>query len=157
MRHLFVGLTILTLPWAYSASAFIPIFNLVDQAIWAWVMIVVGALCLLGAVTKNQDLSRAGMVGSAIVTSVLAMGLTLGVINTWIIFGHNIGSENLIQLILDHPSVFPAEMAKRFIAPPSPFLPLLLLSVSVKDFTMCAQPLRVPLEDRIRVVSLRES
>lgn len=146
-RHLLIGLTIIFGPWLYSSAAFIPIFNLINAQIWAWIMVTVGAVCLAGAITKQVDVARAGMVGSAIVTVVLAVGLCLGLANVWIMFAQHIGWDALWHLILERPALFPAD-ALRVIAPPSPFLPLLMLSVSIKDFTMCAQPLKVPIEDR---------
>lgn len=147
MRHFLIGLTIVLTPWMYTSAAFIPIFNLVDQQLWGWIMLVVGMVCVVGAITRKPDTARAGMVASAIVTAVLAVGLLLGVINVWIEFGYTVGGDALLDLINDRPRMFPMELALKMVAPPSPFLPLLLLSVTVKDFTMCAQPLRVPLED----------
>ena len=146
-RHFLIGLTIVLFPWLYSSAAFIPVFNLVDQLLWGCIMLVVGAVCLVGAITRKADIARAGMVGSAVITAVLAVGLLLGLINVWIMFGQTVGGPALLDLIRDRPRMFPIELAKRVTAPPSPFLPLLLLSVTVKDFTMCAQPLRVPVED----------
>jgi hypothetical protein len=149
-RHLIVGLTMIAMPWLYSSAAFIPIFNLLGSysiVVWAWVMTVVGLACTVGAFVRNPTLSRWGMVGSAVVTLVLGAGLTIGVVNQWIIFSHAAGWDNVVELILSRPTRFPADLLGLVVAPPSPFLPILLLSVAVKDFTMCAQPLRVPLED----------
>jgi hypothetical protein len=148
-RHLLVGLTILLFPWLYSAAAFIPIFNLIDQVFWGWLMSIVGVVCIAGAVTRNADIARAGMVGSAAITAVLAVGLTIGLTNVWLMFGQHVGAAEVLHLMRTHPRIFPLELAARMVAPPSPFLALLLLSVSVKDFTMCAQPMRTPVEDRV--------
>jgi hypothetical protein len=156
-RHLLIGVTMLLAPWLYSAAAFLPIFNLVNQAWWAWTMIVVGVVCLAGAVTRNVDIARAGMIGSAVVTVVLAAGLTLGLINVWWGFADTLGETRLAHLLHDRPYLYPVDLIRIVAAPPSPFLSLLLLSVSVKDFTMCAQPLRVPLEDRVEVAKLRRA
>lgn len=154
-RHLLIGLTMITAPWLYSAAAFIPIFNLLDSAVWAWTMTIVGAICLLGAMTRHADIARAGMIGSAVLTVVLAAGLTLGLINVWWNFGSALGTERLTDLFLDRPTLYPVELVHIVVAPPSPFLALVLISVSIKDFTMCAQPLRVPVEDRAEVARLR--
>lgn len=156
-RHLFIGLSMLIAPWLYSAAAFVPIFNLLDSSIWAWSMCVVGLVCLAGAFTRQTDIARAGMIGSAILTVVLATGLTLGLVNVWWSFGERLGMDRLLQLVLDHPALYPAELVQIVVAPPSPFLALVLLSLSVKDFTMCAQPLRVPVEDRVEIARLREA
>lgn len=157
LRHFFIGVSMLFAPWLYSAAAFIPIFNFLNQAIWAWMMVVVGAVCMAGAATRKVDIARAGMVGSAVVTLVLAVGLTLGLINVWWSFAQAMGTERLWLLFLDRPAVYPYELITVFAPPPSPFLALIMLSVSVKDFTMCAQPLRVPLEDRVEVARLRKA
>jgi hypothetical protein len=156
-RHFLIGVSMLAAPWLYSAAAFIPIFNLVSQVWWAWIMIAVGVVCLVGAITRNIDIARAGMIGSAVVTVVLAAGLTLGLINVWWTFGNTLGEDLLAQLLHDRPALYPASLVRIVAAPPSPFLSLLLLSVSVKDFTMCAQPLRVPLEDRLEFTKFREA
>jgi hypothetical protein len=156
-RHLFIGLSMIVAPWLYSAAAFIPIFNLLDSGIWAWSMTMVGAVCLAGALTRKPDIARAGMIGSAVLTVVLAAGLTLGLINVWWSFGQTLGTERLLDLVIDRPPLYPAELVQIVVAPPSPFLALVLISLSVKDFTMCAQPLRVPVEDRLEVARVREA
>lgn len=108
-------------------------------------------MCLVGAVTRNVSVARAGMAGSAIITSILAVGISLGLLNVWIDFVHSMGPNQFWELLLRHPTVYPLDLVIIATAPPSPFLAFLLLSVSVKDFTMCAQPLRVPLEDQVTV------
>lgn len=150
-RHFLLGASMVAFPWLYSAAAFIPIFNLFGGSsvqVWAWIMVAVGLVCLIGSSARNANLARAGMVGSAVVTLVLGAGLALGVVNVWIAFVHTIGWPEVLRLVVDRPTAFPTDLLRRTLAPPSPFLPLLLLSLTVKDFTMCAQPLRVPLEDR---------
>lgn len=155
-RHFLIGASMIFAPWLYSSAAFIPIFNMMSVQFWAWIMVVVGLVCVAGAWTKHVDIARAGMVGSAAVTAVLAVGLALGVANVWLSFAIHLGGAELWQLVLSRPATFPAELALRFLAPPSPFLPLLMLSVSIKDFTMCAQPLKVPIEDRVRSRRIRK-
>jgi hypothetical protein len=154
-RHFLIGASMVVAPWLYSAASFIPIFNLIDQIVWAWIMVVVGLVCLTGAITRNVGVARAGMIGSAVVTAVLAVGLLLGITNVWIGFGEHLGGDLLTDLLLNRPALYPGELVKIVAAPPSPFLPLLLCSVAVKDFTMCAQPLRVPAEDRVEIARLR--
>lgn len=156
-RHFLIGLSMVLTPWMYSAAAFIPIFNLVNQAWWAWIMIVVGLVCLVGSITRQPEIARAGMIGSAVVTLVLAAGLTIGIANVWLAFAQVLGSDRLWELLYDRPPLYPLDLVRVVVAPPSPFLALLLISVSVKDFTMCAQPLRVPAEDRVEVAKLRRA
>jgi hypothetical protein len=144
-------------PWLYSAAAFIPIFNLVDAFWWAVAMILVGLFCLVGAGLRQADIARIGMVGSAGVTIVLGFGLTIGLCEIWYDFVQTLGWTRLETLLFDHPSRFPLALLSVTAAPPSPVLALLLLSVAVKDFTICAQPLRVPTEDRIELDRVREA
>lgn len=155
LRHLGIGATMLAAPWLYSAAAFVPIFNLVGQIWWASIMVVVGLVCIVGAFTRKVDIARAGMIGSAVVTVVLATGLTFGLLNVWFGFLNAVGQHGFFELLIDRPAVYPKFLLGIYPAPPSPLLAFLLLSLSVKDFTMCAQPLRVPLEDQVEVARLR--
>ena len=147
LRHFLIGLSLLAGPWLYSAAAFIPIFNQLPQLGWAWVMLLTGVLGLLGSFTRRAMIARLAIGASAVVTTVLAAGITIGLVNVWVDFYQVIGPDRFWALVEARPAIFPAELAVFVLAPPSPFLALILLSVSVKDFTMCAQPLRVPIED----------
>lgn len=149
-RHLLIGLTLLILPWLYASGAFVPIFNLLPLAVWGWVMVIVGALCLLSAVARNASIARYGIAGSAVVTLVLAAGLSFGIADLWVAWANAIGGARVQDLFLSRPAEYPGYLrAISMIVPPSPFLPLVMLAVTVKDFAMCAQPLRVPLEERV--------
>jgi hypothetical protein len=111
-------------------------------------MVLTGAACLLGAVAKNGNIARAGVCSSAVVTLVLAVGLTIGIIAVWVGWSQAVGWDQAWKIMLNRPETYPPQLLQIYIAPPSPFLPLVMLAVTVKDFTMCAQPLRVPLEER---------
>lgn len=157
-RHLLIGLTMLGLPWLYSAAAFIPIFNLLSLNVWGWEMTVVGLVCLVGSLTRRADVARVGMVGSAVTTLVLAAGLSVGVIEVWIAWLNAISPAAVWDLLATRPPTFPVDLlVGTSTVPPSPFLPLVMLAVTVKDFTMCAQPLRVPLEERVGIRGPREA
>lgn len=151
-RHFLIGLTMLGMPWLYGSGAFIPIFNLLPLIAWGWVTTLVGAVCLVGSFTRNGNIARVGIVGSAVITLVLAAGLSIGVAIVWSEWVGAIGVPEALSLFRDHPSMFPVDLlVGTSTVPPSPFLPLVMLAVTVKDFTMCAQPLRVPFEERVGV------
>lgn len=149
-RHGVVGLTMLILPWLYAGAAFVPIFNLIPLTAWGWIMTVTGLVCVAAAVVRNGNIARVGIVCSAVITLVLAAGLTIGIAAVWMQWTHAIGWGRLVALFWDHPVAYPDYLrAVTPLTPPSPFLPLIMLAFTVKDFTMCAQPLRVPLEERM--------
>lgn len=151
-RHALTGLTILFLPWLYSGAAFVPIFNLLSLGTWGWVMSLVGLTCCLAAFNRNADLARFGIVLSATVTAVIALGLWFGIGFVWAQWFTHIGSVEFWKLVLDRPSQYPPYLKLiTAIIPPSPFLPIAMTAFVIKDFTMCAQPLRVPLEERVGV------
>lgn len=155
-RHFLIGLTMLGLPWLYGAASFIPIFNLLTVGQWGIVTTLVGAVCLTGSFTRKGDIARWGMVGSAVITLVLAAGLSIGVALVWYQWLTAIGPQAAIELLRTHPDKFPVELLVGPLVgtssvPPSPFLPFVMLALTVKDFAMCAQPLRVPLEERVGV------
>lgn len=157
VRHMPTGLSMLAAPWWYSSAAFIPIFNWLNVEAWGWLMLVVGLVCVVGAATRNGDVSRSGMIGSATLTAVLALGLTFGLLNVWAAFVEALGWDRLLVLILSRPRIYPPDLAHIVTAPASPFLPLLMLALAIKDFTICAQPMRTPLEDgRVELARLRK-
>lgn len=148
-RHFLVGATMLAFPWLYGAAAFIPIFNLISVTQWGIVTTLVGLICLGGSATRNGDVARVGIVGSAILTLVLAAGLAVGVSAVWVEWVNQVGWDEIVTLFRTHPKALPASLLiQGTTVPPSPFLPLVMCALTVKDFTMCAQPLRVPLEER---------
>jgi hypothetical protein len=155
-RHTATGLTMLALPWLYSSAVFLPIFNVfggTSIAVWGWTMVAIGVVCYAGAILGNPTVSRYGIAASAAITSILAVALTLGLVGAWTTFAGQLHTGELWQLIAARPAKFPTELLERLMPPPSPLLMIAFLSFGGKDFTMCAQPLRVPLEDRrIRAV-----
>jgi hypothetical protein len=149
-RHGITGLTMLLLPWMYTGAAFIPIFNLLSTNTWGWVMTIVGLVCSWAAANKNADIARFGIVLSAMVTAVMALGLWIGISFLWFKWFQVVGSSAFWSLVLERPSNYPAYLRSlSSIVPPSPFLPIVMTALVIKDFTMCAQPLRVPLEERV--------
>lgn len=122
-RHFSIGLSLLLTPQLYLAAAFIPIFNLLPLPVWGVVMTLEGVACALAAATRHTGTARGSIGFSAVITSVMAAGLSVGIIASWL---------NGLS--------------------PSPVLGVILLALTVKDFTMCAQPLRVPLEESVGVL-----
>lgn len=154
-RHLLIGLTLLLLPWLYSAAAFVPIFNWIPLVGWGAIMTAEGLLCLVAALLRNSDMARTAIGISAVITMVLAAGLGIGIVAAWLAWVGHVGPDQAWELIVTHPNVFPAALLGFAPAPPSPFIPIIMLAITVKDFTMCAQPLRVPLEETVGDVRRR--
>lgn len=152
-RHGLTGLTLLLLPWMYSGAAFVPIFNMLSVLTWGWIMFITGLICNFAAVNKNGDLARIGIVFSAMITAVMALGLWVGISIVWFKWFDEVGPDAFWTLVWDRPSTYP-ELLKTIsnIIPPSPFLPIVMTALVIKDFAMCAQPLRVPLEERVGVI-----
>ena len=153
-RHLLVGIFLILLPWLFSAAAFIPIFGLVPLMLWGVVMTLEGCACVAAAVTRNGRIARWSIGASAVITATLATGLWLGVLATWANWTAAVSWGRVLALIIDHPDTYPAALLLIAAAPPSPFLPIVLTSLTWKDFIMCAQPLRVPLEESVHRVRM---
>lgn len=119
-RHLGIGLSLLLTPQLYLAAAFIPIFNLLPLTVWGSLMTLEGIACGVAAWTRHTGTARGSIGASAVITSVMAAGLCIGLIAAWL---------NGLST--------------------SPVVGVILLAITVKDFTMCAQPLRVPLEETV--------
>lgn len=147
-RHFIIGASLLASPWLYSSAAFVPLFNLLSIPLWGVIMTVEGIICLSAALFRNADLARAGMAISAVVTLVLGAGLAIGITTAWLVWVDRVGWEQVHYLLWTRPPVYPPDLLGLGPAPPSPFLPIVMLTLTVKDFTICAQPLRVPLEER---------
>lgn len=146
-RHLLVGITLLLTPWLYSAAAFIPIFNTLPLVAWGIIMTAEGILCGIAAATRRATLARVSIAGSATITLALATGLTIGIVAAWAVWFNTVGWDAAVHVILTAPQIYPADLLGLGPAPPSPFMPIVMLALTVKDFTVCAQPLRVPLEE----------
>lgn len=146
-RHFVIGLTLLLVPWLYSSAAFVPLFNLLSLPLWGVIMTIEGVICLTAGIARNADLARAGMAISAVITLVLGAGLAIGISAAWLTWGDRVGWDQAATLLWTHPLIYPPDLLGFGPAPPSPFLPIIMLTLTVKDFTVCAQPLRVPLEE----------
>ena len=153
-RHFTIGAFLLVLPWLFSAAAFIPIFGLVPLVAWGVIMTAEGIACTAAAVTRNATIARASIAVSAVITLTMAMGLWVGVIASWNRWIALVGWEQVWSLVAARPDTFPAALLLLAAAPPSPFLPVVLTALTVKDFVMCAQPLRVPLEESVHRVRM---
>lgn len=157
LRHFLIGLMLLFVPWLFHSAVYVPIFSLLPLHLWAVLMTTVGASCLAAAAWRNAALARLGMGASAVLTLALAAGLLIGVVATWVEWVDRVGWPLVQQLLVDHPAQYPAALLAYGPAPLTPFLPLIMLAITVKDFTMCAQPLRVPLEESVGDVRLTRS
>ena len=154
-RHAAIGVFLLGTPWLFSAAAFVPIFNLLPLNVWGVVMLLDGLGCLAAAILRNADIARAAMVLSAVITLILGAGLAFGIVQAWDVWIGRLGFPAAVDLFMDRPTMFPADLVAVAPAPPSPFLPLVMLAVTIKDFVMVAQPLRVPLEETVGAPSPR--
>ena len=154
-RHGFIGLAILTAPWLWGATVYIPIFNLLALVAWGVIMTIEGVACFTAAIGRNAALARVSMVVSATITLIVAAGLAFGVALAWIEWVNVIGPDRLWHLLLTRPNDYPIHLRGLHVPPPSPYLPIVMLAITVKDFAMCAQPLRVPLEESVGDVRLR--
>lgn len=148
-RHFVIGAFLLVLPWLFSAAAFIPIFGLVPLMLWGVIMTAEGIACVLAAVTRNAAIARASIAASAVITLTLALGMWVGVVATWVNWIGVVGWDQVWTLVYMHQDAFDATLRLLAPPPPSPFLPVILTALSVKDFVMCAQPLRVPFEESV--------
>lgn len=146
-RHFIIGAFLLVTPWLFSAAAFIPIFGLLPLKLWGVIMTLEGIACVAAAVTRNAAIARGAIAGSAVITLALALGLWIGIIAAWVTWFRAVGWGAVWHLLVTYPDKFPGDLLALAAAPPSPFLPVVLLAITVKDFVMCAQPLRVPLEE----------
>lgn len=146
-RHFVTGMTLLIAPWLYSSVAFIPIFNTLPLVVWGLIMVAGGIACILGAITRNPTLARLSIAASACITLALAAGLTIGVVASWAAWVGYVSWPVAWNVIVTQPQIYPADLLGLGPAPPSPFLPIVMIAVTVKDFIVCGQPLRVPLEE----------
>lgn len=146
-RHFLVGASLLAAPWLYSAAAFIPIFNTLPLIAWGLIMTGIGIACYAAAGTRNPSIARVAIGVSACITLALAFGLTIGVVASWWVWIDRVSWPVVLDLIWTRPLVYPADLLGLGPAPPSPFLPIVMMAVAVKDFIVCRQPLRVPLEE----------
>jgi hypothetical protein len=149
-RHGTIGVCLLAMPWVFAGSAFVPIFNLLPLWFWGIAMTIAGVLCGLSSVIRSGDLGRISMVISAVITLVLAAGLAIGIGAIWVHWLQVVGWDSFWWLVVHRPATVPADILKLAVAPPSPFLPVLLFAVTLKDFVICAQPLRSPFEPVLR-------
>ena len=155
LRHGVTGLLILLLPWLFSSAAFIPIFNLLGLQTWSWIMIVVGLFCVWSSVTRNGDLARFAIVCSAMITAVMAAGLWFGLSLIWWTWYLDVGHDVFWTVVWSRTEQLPpAVRLLSLVVPPSPVIAIWATAFVVKDFVMCAQPLRVPLEERVGDSSL---
>ena len=154
-RHGFIGLAILTAPWLWGSAVYIPIFNLLPLPIWGVIMTIEGIACYTAAIGRNATVARVSMVISAVVTLVIAAGLAFGVALAWAEWVQVVGWGRAWELLLIHPDEYPFNLRPIHAPPPSPYLPIVMLALTVKDFAMCAQPLRVPLEESVGDLRLR--
>jgi hypothetical protein len=129
-RHGSLGLFCLIMPWLFGAAAFIPVLDFLP--IWGWgtVMVACSLLCGMAAFLRSGDWARWSMVISATITTVLAVGVLIGVSIVW--------WQWFMGLRPD---------------PSSPVLPIVLGSLAAKDFVVCAQPIRSPFESVVHLVT----
>ena len=156
-RHVLIGLFLIVTPWLFNAALFVPIFNLLPLLAWGVSMTVCGVVCTLAWIIRNGDWARVGMVMSASITLVLAAGLTIGLFSVWADWVETVGLHEAWTLLLAREDGYPQRLVGLAAAPPSPFLTLVMMAVTVKDFAICAQPMRVPLEESVRVRRLKRS
>lgn len=146
-RHFLVGAFMLSTPWLFSAAAFGPMFTAVPLDGWGVALFAVGAACAFSAIARNADVARVAMVASATISSVLGLGLAIGIGAAWSTWVQHLGWDLVSDLLATRPVAYPDGLLGLTTAPPSPMLPLALIPLAIKDLVMCAQPLRVPLED----------
>jgi len=156
-RHTLLGLFAIFTPWLFNAALFVPIFNLLPLLAWGIVMVFTGLTCTVAWIIRNADIARAGIVMSASITLVLAVGLTIGLVDVWAGWANAVGWSEARNLFLAREILYPPRLLTLAPAPPSPFLVLVMLAVTVKDYAVCAQPMRVPLEESVRVRRLKRA
>lgn len=152
VRHGLVGLSLLWLPWLYGSAAFLPLFGLLPLWVWGVLMVVTSGLAVFAAATRSGDVARVAMIASAVITLVLAAGVSIGVVAMWSTWSAAVGWGAIWGLLAHPVAALPAGLLSVAVAPPSPFLPLLLLSITAKDFVMCSQPMRTPFEPVVRLM-----
>lgn len=116
-RHLITGLFCILAANQFTATAFIPIINFVDLRVWGVAMVVVAGMLGLGAVFRQRTLARTGLIGSAVITSLMATGMWLGASAIWMAGGTA-----------------------------TPITAVLLTAFVGKDLAVCTDPLSTPLE-----------
>ena len=148
-RHTVLGLFLIATPWLFSAALFVPIFNLLPLTAWGIIMLLCGIVCTASWIARNGDLARVGMVLSASITLVLAAGLTIGLVSVWASWIETVTWPEAWALFVSRQVTYPPRLVAVAPSPPSPFLMLVMIAVTVKDFAVTAQPMRVPLEESI--------
>lgn len=145
-RHGVIGVALLVAPWLFGAATFIPVFGAIPLIYWGIFMTIDGLACGIAAITRQPTVARYAVMASAVITLVLAAGLWIGVTVVWRGWVEIVGPHELWYLIGNPPAELPARLLMMAPAPPSPFLPVVMTALSVKDFAVCAQPLRSPFE-----------
>lgn len=146
-RHFLTGAFFLGFPWLFSAAAYVPMFGAVPLDTWGVVFALEGMACTFAAIARNADVARVAMVVSAVISTVLGVGLSIGICMAWSTWLDHVGVQVMLDLISTRPPKYPPDLLILAPAPPSPLFPIILLPMAGKDLVMCAQPLRVPLED----------
>lgn len=147
LRNGLLGVFLLVFPWLFSSAAFIPLFNLIPLLGWGIVMTADGLICAIAAYSRGRATARLGIAVSAVITLILAAGLVFGVVDVWASWVKIVGWHEVWYLVGNPPIALPARLLLLAPSPPSPFLPIVMLALTVKDFAVCAQPLRSPFEE----------
>lgn len=155
VRHFLIGIALLVAPWLFHSAIYVPIFGVLPLMVWAVIVTAEGFTCLAASAWRNATVARFAISASAVITLALAAGLLIGVVTTWVEWINHLGWDAVEQVIATQPEHYPSDLLVYGPAPLSPYLPVIMLAVTVKDFTMCAQPLRVPLEESVGVARPR--
>jgi hypothetical protein len=82
LRHLATGLFLILDADRFQSASFIPIIRTAPLWVWGGLSIAV-ALLLLGAASwKHEDMARFGLIGSAGLTGMIALGLTIAALTS---------------------------------------------------------------------------
>ena len=120
-RHTLIGIFAIGYADQFANAAFIPIIEYAPLWVWGAFMLVAAALMLVAAIWRSAWIARLGLVVSATLTLAIGSGIALGVIEVWSTGGRA-----------------------------TPISAILLLSLALKDYAVCTQPMRSPFEQVLR-------
>jgi hypothetical protein len=120
-RHFLIGGFMMRFANQFAAATFIPIVGAFPLWFWASVMLTAAGLMGAAAFLRSASIARAGLVVSGSVTLAIGVGVLAGAILVWLDGGKA-----------------------------TPITAILLLSLALKDFAVCTQPIRSPFEPLLR-------
>lgn len=125
-RHAVLGWFAIVKADQFTSGVWVPIISYAPLCFWGGAMLLVALLMFVSAGCRSAKLARLALVLSGTLTLTVGAGILIGLIGIWT-------DGN------------PATTA-------TPVLPTLLLSLALKDYAVCTQPLRSPFESILRSV-----